>query len=130
MLILKVWFQPRSVGIATVTVSDVAKSTKYPLEAFEFVDQALKAASNSGVEGEPSHVSGQQLCWILRDRALQSFGAQARRVLASWGVGSCEDFGQIVFAMVDAGLIGRTETDSIRDFDGVYAFDQAFAVES
>lgn len=130
LLILKAWFQPRSVGITTMTVSDVAKSTKYPVEAFEFVNRALENASNAGPEGAPSHVSGQELCWTLRDHALQSFGAQARQVLASWGVESCEDFGQIVYAMVDAGLIGKTERDSIRDFDGVYAFDQAFAASS
>jgi uncharacterized repeat protein (TIGR04138 family) len=48
-------------------------------------------------------------------------------VLQSWGVTSSEDFGRIVFAMVEAGFIGKSEKDSIHDFDNVYAFDEAFA---
>jgi len=55
----------------------------------------------------PSHVSGQQLLEGIRDLSLQQFGPLAKTVLEHWGVTRCEDFGDIVFNMVDAGLLGR-----------------------
>jgi uncharacterized repeat protein (TIGR04138 family) len=50
----------------------------------------------------------------------------AKTVLAQWGVRRTEDFGKIVFAMIDAGLMRGSDTDTPEDFRGVYDFDEAF----
>ena len=50
----------------------------------------------------------------------------ARTVLQRWSIHSCEDFGHIVFALVDAGLMLKTDEDSIDDFIGAYDFSDAF----
>jgi uncharacterized repeat protein (TIGR04138 family) len=72
------------------------------------------------------HVTGQQLCWAIRDTALERWGLMARGVLARWEVMTTEDFGRIVFALVDNGWLQKQPTDSIRDFDDVFSFDEAF----
>jgi uncharacterized repeat protein (TIGR04138 family) len=50
----------------------------------------------------------------------------ARTVLHRWNIKRTEDFGKIVFAMVDLGLMRKTEEDTIRDFEGVFDFHEAF----
>ncbi|MCC5821970.1 MAG: hypothetical protein LAT64_01630 [Phycisphaerales bacterium] len=79
------------------------------------------------LEDEQRHVSGQQLCLGLRDYAIQRYGLMSRVVLNKWGIRSTKDFGHIIFAMVEAGLMRKTEEDTLADFDGVYDFDEAFA---
>lgn len=79
------------------------------------------------LEDEQRHVTGRQLCLGLRDYALQRYGMMSRVVLNRWGIRSTRDFGHIIFAMVDAGLMRKTDEDTIEDFDGVYEFDEAFA---
>ncbi|MDX2146223.1 MAG: hypothetical protein SFZ23_01775 [Planctomycetota bacterium] len=78
---------------------------------------------------EPSdsrHVSGRQLCIGLRDHAVRQYGLLARTVLGRWNITSTEDFGRIVFGMIDLGLMRKTDEDSLDDFKDVYEFDEAF----
>jgi len=122
-----------------IDLETVAHSTKYPVEAFLFVHRGLEFTTRD-VHGEPPddqddehakcssrHVSGQQLCQGLRDYAAREYGLMARRVLMRWHIHKSEDFGHIVFAMVDAGLMRTTDEDTIADFTDVYDFADAFA---
>ncbi len=72
------------------------------------------------------HVSGQELLEGLRRFALDQFGPMTKTVLDYWGVHRCEDFGEIVFNMVEKGILGKTEQDSREDFRGGFDFDEAF----
>ena len=47
-------------------------------------------------------------------------------MLENWGIRRTEDFGRIVFGMVDAGLLRKTDEDSLDDFTDVFDFDEAF----
>ncbi len=106
----------------------------FPREAFLFVRDGLAHAveliHGEGQFGddtdESKHVTGQQLCLGLRDYAIERYGRLARTVLDHWGLRSTDDFGKIVFAMVEVGLMRKTEEDSLEDFSGVYDFDEAF----
>lgn len=114
----------------------LARETRYPLGAFLFIQRGLEYTVQR-IHGEvhdpvlamhPSrHVSGRQLCYGLRDLAVQEYGLMARAVLRSWNIHSCEDFGRVVFAMVNAGLMHKTDTDDADDFTNVYRFSEAFA---
>ena len=73
------------------------------------------------------HVSGQQLCEAARLYGLQQYGYLAPTVLASWGVRSTDDFGAIVFNMIDIGQMRKTKADRREDFQGVYEFAEAFS---
>jgi len=77
-------------------------------------------------DDESRHISGQQLCLGLRDFAIRQYGLLARMVLNKWGIRRTEDFGRIVFAMVDAGLMRKTEEDTIHDFENVFEFEEEF----
>jgi uncharacterized repeat protein (TIGR04138 family) len=72
------------------------------------------------------HVTGQQLLDGIREFALTQYGPMARTVLNEWGIRRCEDFGDIVFNMVEQGLLSKTDQDSREDFKGGYDFDSAF----
>jgi len=47
-------------------------------------------------------------------------------VLNEWGVSTTDDFGQVVFNLVNSGVLGKNETDSPNDFKNVFTFDDAF----
>ena len=72
------------------------------------------------------HISGQQLCLGLRDHAIERYGLMAPVVLEHWNVRRTEDFGRIVFAMIEGGLMSRTDEDTMEDFRSVFHFDEAF----
>jgi uncharacterized repeat protein (TIGR04138 family) len=72
------------------------------------------------------HVTGQELAWACRDLALQRFGLVARTVLECWGVRTTADFGEIVYALIDVGLLSAQPGDRVEDFHDVYPFTRAF----
>ena len=43
-----------------------------------------------------------------------------------WGIHTCQDFGEIVFDMVEIGLLAKTDNDSRTDFAAGYDFFDAF----
>ncbi len=115
--------------------SHVAGGTPYSPSAFGFVQEGLGYTSDIFVVrthdpyelGElERHVTGQQLCMGLRDFAIESFGLLAPVVLRHWGVRRTEDFGAIVFRMVELELLGISPQDSEDDFRAVFDFDEAF----
>lgn len=107
------------------TIPEVAREVgRYDTEAYYFVFEALDDLLEH--IGRRRHVTGAELSHAIRELALRRFGMLAGPVLKSWGLSQSSDFGQIVFALVQAGLMSKTEQDSIRDFDAVYDFDQAF----
>ncbi len=107
----------------------LAKDPRYQSEAYLFVKEALDYTQK--LVGKPSrdevrHVSGQELLEGIRAFALTQFGPMATLVFEEWGVRRCEDFGEIVFNLVEIGLLGKTEKDSRADFQNGYDFDTAF----
>jgi len=106
------------------------KDPAYPREAYLFLlaglDRAQQMHVPEGAETSRRHMRGPELLEALRDLALDEFGPLACRVLASWGVRRTEDFGQLVFKLVGAGLLSATPDDSPTDFADGYDFATAF----
>ncbi|MFA6046770.1 MAG: Minf_1886 family protein [Phycisphaerales bacterium] len=109
------------------------EATGFPPQAFNFVREGLEhtvklvhASADSRGEDESRHVSGQQLCMGLKSYAIKQYGLLARTVLRSWNIHSTADFGKIVFAMIEAEMMRKTEEDQLEDFVGVFDFDEAF----
>jgi uncharacterized repeat protein (TIGR04138 family) len=100
------------------------KDFRYTADAYIFVRDALNHTVHQ-LEG-PRHVSGQELLDRIRKYALGEYGPVTNRVLSEWGITECVDFGHIVFNLVNAGLLGKTDNDSIDDFTGGYDFHEAF----
>lgn len=118
----------------------LAEAGPYPLEAFNFVREGLdhtlervvavsEAQHRDGALSNPSarHITGQQLCLGLRDFAILQYGMLAPAVLRHWGITRTDDFGRIVYAMIDGGVMSKTPDDSIDDFHAVFDFEEAFS---
>ena len=105
-----------------------AKDARYHQEAYLFVREALDhtqkiLGKESGVR---AHVTGQELLAGIRDFALSHYGPMAMSLLSEWGIHRCEDFGEIVFNMVEIELLAKTNEDSRADFANGYDFYEAF----
>jgi uncharacterized repeat protein (TIGR04138 family) len=107
----------------------IGRDQRYRRDAYCFVREALDHTQKKVVKSRQSqvcHVTGQELLAGLREFALQQFGPMALIVLEEWGIKRCEDFGEIVFKMVESGLLAKTEKDSRDDFKNGYVFEEAF----
>jgi len=102
----------------------------FMLEALNFTQQAATAANdaNAGSTGDrngPKHVSGRQLLDGVRGYAREEFGLMAATVLRLWGVRATMDVGEIVFNLIEAGLLSKTDSDSREDFRDVFDLGQS-----
>ena len=97
---------------------------KYNERAYVFVLAALEFAQTRLPARR--HLNGGELAWACRDFALEQFGMLASAVLTHWGVEATEDFGQIVFMLIEVGLLARQPTDKLEDFEHVYDFADVF----
>ncbi len=92
----------------------------FVLAALEFCQTHLE---------ERRHITGPELAYACRDLALQRFGVTARLVLEHWGMRSTGDIGDIVFTLVDMGLLISQPQDSRDDFVDVFSFEDALERE-
>jgi uncharacterized repeat protein (TIGR04138 family) len=117
----------------------VQRDPRYAYEAYEFLFHALHHTQKmlgreppESREDEPAvnvdkrhHVSGPELLEGVRDLALREFGLMARTVFRQWGVQRTDDFGEMVFNLVEASLMSKTDEDTRADFHDIYDLDQA-----
>jgi uncharacterized repeat protein (TIGR04138 family) len=106
-----------------------AKDPRYDRDAYPFVREALdhtQKTIGTDARRRVRHVAGQELLVGIREYALEQFGPMAKTVLEEWGVRRCEDFGEIVFNMIEVGWLAKTSKDSRADFANGYDFDEAF----
>jgi uncharacterized repeat protein (TIGR04138 family) len=107
----------------------LAQDPRFAADAYHFTREALdytqKLISREN-KGNVRHVTGQELLDGIRQFALQQYGPMAVTVLEEWGVNNCRDFGDIVFNMVENGLLAKTEKDTRDDFQNGYDFTDAF----
>lgn len=123
---------------------------RYSIDAYVFVREALAYAADAlelgslpaaesaeAAESAPDeevdkteeserHLTGQQLCEAIRLYALNQFGYMAQVVLGSWGVSTTSAFGDIVYNMIDAGLMKKSPQDRRSHFDQVFEFKEVF----
>ena len=100
----------------------VVTQTGYPLESLLFV---LNGLSNFDAQTN-THIDGAKLCWRLHDLTMRTYGSHARAQLAQWRIHTTLDFGNIVFGLIEQGLIGASETDRLEDFRNVFEFENQF----
>lgn len=116
------------------------RAKRFPPAAFQFVREGLHQAVRAvhGEHGRGSaegggrsrHITGQQLSMALRSYAIELYGPLALTVLRRWGVRRTEDFGVLVYAMIERGEMRASPQDSLEDFRDVYDLDEALAPEA
>ncbi len=111
----------------------VKEDDRYTKDAYAFLKEALdftmdKERKRKGnvVTKTQRHVTGQELLEGVREYALDQFGPMAYTVLTSWGLGRCEDFGEMVFNLIEYGVFSKNEDDTKEDFTSIYSFREAF----
>ena len=107
----------------------VAADPRYDREAYLFLQDALDFTMKSRKKQKTElsrHVTGQELLDGVRAFALREYGPMVPMVFETWGVGRCDDFGEMVFNLIRAGIFGKTDTDTIDDFRNGYDFQEAF----
>jgi uncharacterized repeat protein (TIGR04138 family) len=97
---------------------------QYKFEAYSFVMAALHNTVSK--LSKSRHITGKELLEGIRLYALEQFGPMARTVLQYWGIKKTDDFGHIVFALVEVGILRKQPGDNIEDFHAVYDFKDAF----
>jgi len=110
----------------------IRKDPRYPYEAYEFVYAALeytqkklKRQTNRFTGEGENHVTGKELVEGIRDLALREFGLMARTVFRFWNINKTDDVGELVFNLIEAGLMSPNENDTRQDFQGLFDIDQA-----
>lgn len=107
-----------------------ASDGRYAPEAYAFLRDALETTfKRRKKEGKrvSGHVSANELLEGFRRHALHEFGPMTLTVLEYWGVRGCEDIGRIVFQLIEAKILGKTEDDTIDKFREGFDFEEAFA---
>ena len=112
------------------TVFEICKKDpRYHSDAYFFLVEALDVTVKDIRKNQPDHgrhVTGKELLDGIKECALDEFGPLTFTVFAEWGIHTTLDFGEIVFNLVEAGRLGKTENDSLEDFKNGYSFEEAF----
>ena len=105
---------------------------RYKRDAYLFVYDALeytvqKLGRNKDALAEKKrHISGRDLLFGISEYSADQFGPLTCSVFAHWGIEQTRDFGEIVFNLVGANLLRKTDEDRIEDFVDVYDFAEEF----
>ncbi len=113
---------------------------KYHPNAYQFIFSALRYTQlmlGKEIEteelAEDAHISGTELLEGVRRLALEDFGLMASTVFRGWGIRSTEDFGRIVFELVERGEMRKTDDDHLGDFVDVWnltdALDNSWTID-
>ncbi len=102
----------------------IKKDPRYKPQSYAFVMGALDYTL--GKLEKPRHITGRELLEGIKELAKEEFGPTAKLVFEHWGIKTTEDFGNIVFNLVEAGIMSKTEEDSIEDFKEVFDFTEEF----
>lgn len=115
------------------TSSKRAPRLRYHLDAYRFVSTALPYAQKilnrtftADVNDESAHITGPELLEGIRLFALENFGLLTLTVFHRWGIQTTEDFGRIVFELIERGELRKTDRDQLSDFYAVYDFEEVF----
>jgi uncharacterized repeat protein (TIGR04138 family) len=114
------------------SLSSKSSGSYHPL-AYKFVFTALRFTQEQLGRDKASektgHISGTELLEGIRKLGLQHFGMLCPIVFRRWGIQSTQDFGRIVFHMIESGDMRKTQDDSLEEFLGVYDFTRVFVSE-
>jgi len=100
------------------------RDPRFREEAYLFVMASLSRAIQ-GLEA-PRHISGKELLKAIQAEAKEQFGPMAEAVFEHWGIKNSLDFGLIVFNMVQEGILSKTESDTLDDFEDTEFFQNLF----
>jgi len=115
-----------------MTITQPKPHSKYHPNSYPFIFSALRFTQQmlgkkpmQRPDDEAAHITGQQLMDGVRQFALERYGLLAKTVFQQWKIHSTEDFGKIVFELIERGEMRKTNRDTLDDFRDIFDFDQA-----
>ena len=109
--------QPTQFTDAVQAVAE--REPRFDIGAYFFLKEALDFTVKRVMEsndGEHRHVSASELLIGFRDLSIREFGPMASTMMSEWGVHSCSDIGQMVFLLIEEGVFGKQDSDTLEDF--------------
>ena len=100
------------------------KDPRYREESYIFVMEALSYTQRRFKTLR--HVTGFQMLQGIKELLLKKFGPMTLTVLEHWGIKSTEDFGNIVFNLVENKVLTKADHDAIETFRDAYDFEEVF----
>ena len=100
------------------------KDPRYKEDAYTFVMEALSYTQKKFKCAK--HVKSEEMLQGMRELLLNKFGPMTMTVLEHWGIKSTEDFGNIVFNLVENRVLSKTQDDHIEEFSNGYNFEEVF----
>ena len=104
-------------------VQILEKDARYDAHAYIFMNNAVSYTVNKlSKQGRPlgtRHVSGAQLIQGMLEYAVSTYFFLAPDMLRHWNLLSGRDAGNIVYNLIDAGVLSAGPNDRIEDFDVV-----------
>jgi len=100
------------------------KDVRYKEGAYIFVMEALAFTQKKYKRSK--HVKGEEMLQGMKELLLNKFGPMTLTVLKHWGINNTEDFGNIVFNLVENRVLSKTEDDNIEEFRDGYDFGEVF----
>ena len=97
---------------------------RFPNAAYRFLMDALEATRQR--LGRDGHVNGRELLVGIENLARELFGPMSAMVFDEWGIRDGNDFGFMVFELVERGVLSRLDEDRIEDFSGGGSYQQIF----
>jgi uncharacterized repeat protein (TIGR04138 family) len=107
----------------------IQREPRFDKEAYLFLKEALELTIKQKKRGKTeatSHVDAAELLDGFRQLALKEFGPMVITVLEYWGIKDSQDVGRMVFELISAGVFGKTESDTLEDFNHALNFQSAF----
>ncbi len=93
---------------------------------FEALDFTMLRLGKSKRRGSERHLTVTELLEGFRDHAIAQFGPLSRIVLSSVGIESTDDVGEVVFRLVERGLLNKQDSDTRDQFAHAFSFREAF----
>ena len=116
------------------TILDITRDDpRYAYEAYEFVCEAVgftqemlgRAPQEEDDPDTDYHVTGAELVRGACELAVQEFGMMAPVVFRQWGLRRTDDFGNIVFNLIRAEKLSKSDRDDPDDFHDLFDLDKA-----
>ncbi len=95
----------------------------YDSGAYYFLKDTLDFTVRRAMEsndGKHRHVAASELLIGFRDLAIQEFGPMASTMMTEWGIKSCSDIGAMVFQLIEEGVFGKQDSDTLEDFSEIF----------
>ncbi len=109
-------------------VEDIhTRDSRYNEGVYEFVMQALSYTQKKFKKTK--HVTSEELLLGIKELLLTNFGPMTLTVLKHWGIESTDDFGNVVYNLVEDKILSRSDEDDFEKFKDAYDFKKVFKEE-